>query len=219
MQRHHEQRASDAEHRRQVHLGLEGFVRAGHAGDQVEADDGQRKAAEQHREAGDLGRQIGAQPVHGAAQHQLHEPREHGHAGDQRQAALLRGQDADREIHAGERGRHQIAGADAARLEAEQDGAETQHQHAHRHDVLRGLARGLRGVEHQQRQEHADRGGDQQMLQRRHPQHEGRRPLVDAVDEFGRLQRRAAPTPRRVRRRLHATDRVIVQRSPRPAPP
>ena len=167
-------------------------VGARDAGNLVEADHRERQSAHQHGEAGDLGRQIGAQAVQDTAERQLHQSREHGHAGDERQAALPGRENADREIDARERSRHEKAGTQSPRLQAEQDRAETERQHADRHQVLGGVMRCPGGVQDQQRKEHADRGGDEDVLQGSHPQHEARRAFVDAVDQLCRLDRRPA---------------------------
>jgi hypothetical protein len=129
--------------------------------------------------------------VHDAAEQELGQAREHGHAGDERQATLPGRQDADRKVHTRERGGHEVAGAEVARIQAEQDRADAEHQHADRHQVLSGLVRRLGRVEHQQGKKHADGRGDENMLERGHPQHERGRAVVEAVDQLGGLDRQA----------------------------
>ena len=182
MQHDHQADAGDAEQRRHAHAAVHRFGRHRHAGDEVEADHREREAAHQHGEAGKLGRQIGAKPSHEAAQQELDQAGENRHAGDQREAALMRREDADREEDARERRGHQIAGAEVAPFEARQNRADAERQHTHRGDMLNGLARRMRRFEHQQRDEESDRGGDENMLERGHPEHEMRRAILDPIN-------------------------------------
>jgi hypothetical protein len=94
MQRDHQNDAGDPQQSRHVHLGSHRVVRGGDAGDEVEPHHRERESAQQHGKTGDLGRQIGAQPMNDAAEQELGQAREHGHAGDEREAALFRRDDA-----------------------------------------------------------------------------------------------------------------------------
>ena len=150
----------------------------------------QREAAHQHGEARDFCRQVRPQPRDEAADQELNEAGEDRHAGNQRKAALLGRDDGHGEKDTRERGRHQIAATDVPRIQTEQNGADTEHQHGQRHHMLDGLMRCLGRLEHEQRENHPDRCSQQHVLKRRHPENEGRRTLVHAIDDLMRLHRR-----------------------------